>query len=311
MDAKNSTTTAKLKIAISGSSGFIGTALTKVLKEKGHQVIRLVRKRSTESPDEISIDPEIKHIDAKGLEETDVLINLAGKNLAEERWSSSVKAELKNSRVKTTQLLANSLSRLNNPPRLFLSASAVGFYGNQGKRVMKEGDMAGLGFLSQLCREWELATWEAEAIGITVNHMRFGVVLDPSGGMLKEILPIFRRGLGGTIGGGAQYISWVSLNDLIRAILFLIENPQPTGPFNIVSPNPVTNKEFTKALGSALRRSASLRIPAFLIKMLRGEMGESLILDSTRVSPQKLLAAGFEFEDENIKPTFSKMFKKT
>lgn len=307
MDAKDSERRSGLKIAISGASGFIGTQLTKLLKEKGHEVIKLVRKRESEAPDELCFDPDIKHIDPKGLEGTDVLINLSGKSLAEEKWSNSVKSALKDSRINVTKLLANSLSRLKKPPRLFLSASAIGYYGHRGDEMMKESDEAGTGFLSQLCREWELATWEAQAIGITVNHLRFGVVLAPHGGLLKEVLPIFKRSMGGIIGEGTQYLSWVSLNDATRAILFLIENPQPTGSFNIVSPNAVTNKEFTNALAVSLNKSARIRVPARLVKFMKGEMGEVLALESTRVEPKKLQSAGFRFEDSDISQTLRKL----
>lgn len=294
-----------LKIAISGASGFVGAELVKTLVQKGYQVIKLVRKRTTDKADEVCLDPDVKFLDTKGLENVDVVINLAGKNIAEGRWNKANKIEIKDSRVKLTKLLANSFSKVKNPPRLFLSASAIGYYGNRGDDVLTESAKPGSGFLSQVCREWELATWEAEAIGITVNHLRFGIILSPEGGALKPMLPMFRMGLGATLGKGEQFMSWITREDVIGAILFLIENPQPSGPINMVAPAPVTNKDFTKALAQALRRPAAFSMPESVIRFMFGEKGETLFLESTRVLPENLTKAGYEFKHPEITKALS------
>lgn len=299
----------RLRIAISGASGLIGSRLSEVLTSKGHKVIRLVRQR-THNQDDVYWDPEAKHVELQGLENVDVVINLSGKNIAQEKWTPSVKTALKESRLKSTALLASTLSKLRSPPRLFLSASAIGYYGNKDDQIVDETAEPGTGFLSQLTREWELSTWAAEAIGTQVNHLRFGIVLDKNGGALQKMLTPMRFGLGATFGDGNQYMSWITLEDLVSAILFIIENPHPNGPINIVAPNPVTNREFMETLGSVIHRPVWFTLSEKMIGRLFGEMGRPLFLDSTRVSPDKLLKAGFIFESADLREALALILKK-
>jgi uncharacterized protein (TIGR01777 family) len=287
-----------LRIAVSGASGFIGSVLVLELEKMGHKVTPIVREK--DRPNTIYWNPEFDIIEAQALENFDVIINLAGKSVADKRWSEKLKSEFKESRIRTTKLLANTISRLKKPPRLFLCASASGYYGDRGDEPLTESAEPGTSFLAQLAREWELATWEAEAIGVTVHSLRFGVVLSPAGGALKKMLLSARLGLSAVMGSGNQYMPWVAREDVIRAIVFLIENPQPSGPFNIVAPQPVTNTEFTRTLAKALHRPSFLKLPPSLVRFFLGEMADALLLDSARVIPEKLTKAGFEFSFKDL-----------
>lgn len=287
----------QLKIAVAGASGYIGTALVCALREKGHTVVAITRQ--TEVAGTIHWNPDLELLDSQLLEGFDVIINLAGENISK-RWTEEAKIALRESRIKSTTLLANTIARLKKPPSLFMSASGAGYYGDRGDDILTEIERPGPGFLSHLCREWELATWEAVAVGVPVNILRFGVVLSADGGALAQMLTPFRFGLGAMMGSGDQYFPWVSREDLIRAVLFLIENPQPSGAFNVTAPNPCTNRDFTKALAKALHRPAFLKFSRSMIRFLFKEMGETLFLESTRAVPHNLVKAGFTFKHSEI-----------
>lgn len=283
-----------MNIVISGSSGLIGSALTTYFRNQGYIVKRLVRKKGGLAHDEISWDPEIGTIDSEMLERSDAWINLAGENIAHGRWNEVKKKKILNSRVKSTQLLSKTLKNLKNPPSVWVNASATGYYGNRGDDLLNEQSSPGTSFLAEVCQEWEAAV-QAPASVRTVCT-RFGVVLTPNGGALKQLLLPFRLGLGGVLGSGKQYMSWITLNDLIAAINFILKNPSLKGPVNMVTPFPVTNQEFTTILGKILNRPTILSMPAFAARLIFGEMAEELLLGSANVEPQKLIEAKFSFE---------------
>ena len=285
-----------MKTLVSGSSGLIGSALVPFLKSRGHEVRRLVRKRGRLAPDEIAWDPAAGKVDAAALAGFDAVVHLSGENVASGRWTAKRKAEIRASRVQSTQLLSETLAALGRPPRVLASASAIGFYGDRGPQPLEEDAAPGGGFLAELCREWEASTDAARASGIRVAHMRIGVVLSPSGGALGTVLPIFRLGLGGVVGDGTQYVSWIALDDVVGAIEHVLGAEELQGPVNLVAPHPVTNREYTKTLAGVLSRPAFLPVPAIAARLLFGEMADELLLSSTRVVPHKLLASSYPFE---------------
>lgn len=298
------------RIAVSGASGFIGKALCDSLRGQGYEVVTLTRTKPSGASEAIFWNPTLDYIDTQSLENFDVVINLSGTPTSGRRWSSQRKTEFKETRVKCTKLLASTISRLKKPPSLFLSASGIGYYGDRGTEILTEESKPGSGFFSQVCREWELATWQAQAIGRRVHHLRFGIVLAKEGGALKEMLPPFRLGLGAVFGSGEQYFPWVTMSDAVRAIQFLINNPLPTGPINIVAPDQATNKELTKALAKSLNRSAFLKMPEALVRIIAGEVGATLLLSSARVIPEKLTQAGFAFEDRSLQTALTNILRK-
>ena len=281
------------RIAISGASGLIGTALVGYLKSEGHTVQRLVR-RPVVAPDEIQWDPKTGYVDIEALRGVDAVIHLAGVGVGDKRWSKKYKAEILNSRLLGTTAIANAVSEVK--PQVFISASAIGWYGESGNRAVIESDKAGDDFLAAVCREWEAAA--DLATGTRVVKIRTGLVLDPTGGALGRMLPLFRFGLGGKLGNGKQWWSWVTLHDQIRAIAFLLEH-NISGPVNITSPNPVTNQEFTSALARALHRPALFPAPAFALKIALGGFS-SEILGSKKVTPAVLAEAGFIWDYPHI-----------
>ena len=284
-----------MKILISGASGLIGTALVPFLTTGGHQVVRLVR-GGRKKAGTVQWDPASGGIDRAGLEGFDAVIHLAGENISGGRWTVERKARIHASRVAGTRLLVEALAGLTRPPKTLIAASAIGYYGDRKDDVVDEDSAPGAGFLADVCREWEAATLPAAQRGIRVVNLRLGVVLSGSGGMLPTVLTPFRFGLGGAIGGGAQYMSWVAIDDVLGAILHALATPALSGPVNAVSPTPVTNRAFTETLARVLSRPALLPVPAAAIRLLLGEMGEELLLSSTRVEPQRLTAAGFHFQ---------------
>ena len=277
------------RIAITGSSGLIGTALVGHLKSEGHTVQRLVR-RAPVAVDEVTWDPQTGYVDLNALEGVDAIIHLAGAPVDEKRWSKKFKAEILNSRLMGTTTIAKAVAEVK--PDVFISASAVGWYGESGNRAVIESDRVGDGFLAAVCREWEAAADLAG--GVRTVKLRTGLVLDPTGGALGKMLPLFRLGFGGKLGSGKQWWSWITLHDVVRAIEFaLVEDI--SGPVNLSAPNPVTNQEFTSALARALHRPAVFPAPAFALKaVLGGFSGE--VLGSKRVIPQALLDAGFTWD---------------
>jgi uncharacterized protein (TIGR01777 family) len=283
-----------MNILVSGSHGLIGSALVPALRGEKHSVIRLVRTSSSPS-DGIPWDPVRGAIDAARLAGLDAVIHLAGENISAGRWTPERKARIRDSRVRGTRLLAESLGGLPRPPRVLLCASAVGYYGHRGDTVVREDDPPGTGFLADLCREWEAAADPARRAGIRLVYLRTGVVLSPAGGMLGKVLPLFRLGLGGPIGSGRQYMSWIAIDDVVGVLLHLLANGVLAGPVNLVAPRPVTNSEFTAALGQVLSRPTIIPVPAGALRALFGEMADGALLSSTRAEPGRLLGSGYAF----------------
>jgi len=281
------------RIAVTGSSGLIGSALVGHLKSEGHTVQRLVR-RAPVSSDEIQWDPKTGFVDIEALRGVDAVIHLAGVGVSDKRWSKRFKSEILNSRLLGTTAIANAVAEVK--PQVFISASAIGWYGDSGNRAVVETDSVGHDFLAAVCREWEGAADLAGAVR-TVK-LRTGLVLDPTGGALGRMLPLFRFGLGGKLGSGKQWWSWITLHDVVRAITFALEN-DISGPVNLTSPNPVTNQEFTAALARALNRPALFPAPAIALKIALGGFS-SEVLGSKKVMPTALTTAGFQWDYPHI-----------
>jgi uncharacterized protein len=280
-------------VAITGSSGLIGTALADALTRAGHRVVRVVR-RPAAGPT-VSWDPRAGTIDAAGFEGLDAVVHLAGAGIGDHRWTDAYKKELVDSRIESTSLLARALAGLQRPPALLISASAVGWYGDRGDEVLDEASAPGSGFLAELCQHWEGAARPAVDAGIRVVHPRSGIVLSSRGGALKKQLPLFKLGLGGRMGSGRQWFSWISLPDEVAALVHLLAG-DASGPVNLTAPNPVRNAEFTSALGAAVHRPTVLPIPSFGPKLLLGsELADVLLYEGQRVLPAALEASGFEF----------------
>lgn len=285
-----------LRVLVSGGSGMLGTALKEALAARGFAVHQLVR-RAPEAPGQIQWNPaSTPAVSAPAqLEGLSAAFHLSGANLSAHRWTAAYKRELAASRIDSTRALATTLASLDNPPRVLFVASAIGIYGNRGDELLDETSPPGLGFLPSLCRQWEDAAQPARDAGIRVVHLRLGVVLDSSGGALAKLLPLFRMGLGGKLGSGRQYMSWIALGDVLSAIFFLLDSPSACGPYNFTSPTPVTNEEFTRTLASMLRRPPLLDVPEFALRLAFGEMAEEALLASTRAYPARLAASGFQF----------------
>ena len=284
------------RIAVTGASGLIGSALVGKLKSEGYTVQRLVR-RPTVSSEEIFWNPVTQEIDLAALEGVDAVIHLAGAGVGDKRWTKKYKAEILNSRLLGTTTIANAVAQVK--PKVFITSSAIGWYGETGNRAVTETDRGGDDFLAAVCREWEAAA--DLAVDVRTVKIRTGLVLDPTGGALGRMLPLFRFGLGGKLGNGKQWWSWITLHDQLRAIQFVLENKEISGPVNLTSPNPVTNQEFTSALARALRRPALFPAPAFALKLALGGFSTE-ILGSKKVLPSVLQDAGFTFEFPHIGP---------
>jgi len=283
-----------MKVAITGASGLLGGALVPSLRDAGHEVVRLVR-RPARAGDEARWDPAAGTIDAAALEGVDAAVNLSGENLAGGRWSEARKALLRSSRLGPTRLLAETLARLKAKPQVLVSASAIGYYGDRGDAWLTESEPPGGDFLARLTTDWENAAQPAAAAGIRVVHPRLGVVLSPTGGALEKMLLPFKAGLGGVLGPGTQYMSWIAVDDVLGAIRHLLERDDLAGPVNVAAPEPVTNAAFTKALGRVLGRPTVARVPAFALRLAFGEMADATVLASMRVRSDKLLASGYRF----------------
>lgn len=287
-----------MRVLISGASGLLGTAFTRALQSDGHEALALVRRAPRDG--EVQWDPR-QPLDPAKLAGCDAVVHLAGKNIAG-RWTEKFKQEVLESRAIGTQTLAAAAAesfRRTGQPRVFVSASGVGYYGSRGDEVLSEASSAGAGFLAEVCKQWEAATNPARAAGVRVVNLRIGVVLARDGGALKPMLPPFRLGLGGRVGSGQQWWSWVSLDDVIGAMLFALHGDLH-GPVNAVGPTPVRNADFVKALGKALHRPTIFPLPEFVIRGVMGEMGEELLLTSARAVPEKLQAAGYKFRHADL-----------
>jgi len=299
-----------MDIAITGASGLIGTALSASLTSQGHRPIALVRRAAKAGADEIQWDPAGGTIDAASLEGIDAVVHLAGAGIGDKRWTDDRKKVIRDSRTEGTSVLATALAGLSAKPSVFVSGSGIGYYGSQGDSVLTEADPAGTGFLADVCVEWEAATAPASDAGIRTALARTSVVMSDQGGTLKKQLLLFKLGLGGRFGPGTQWLSWISLTDEVRALEFMITN-DIAGPVNLCAPNPVTNLEFTKALGSVLKRPTLVPVPLFGPKLLFGsELVEQLILASQKGMPSVLTNAGFTFEDPELAPTLHRLLKK-
>lgn len=293
-----------MRVIVTGSTGLVGSALVRSLLAEGHSVTRLVRRASDGSRADGTAsaiwNPDAGTIDAAALEGHDAAVHLAGEPIAEGRWTDEKKRRIRESRSKGTRLIAETLARLERKPEVLVSASAVGFYGDRGGEVLREESASGDDFLSEVCREWEISTLPASEAGVRVVHLRIGVVFSSEGGALQKMLTPFKLGVGGRLGSGRQYMSWIDLEDLVRVIRFAVEQKALRGPVNAVAPNPVTNAEFTKTLGRVLGRPTVFTVPAFAARLAFGEVADAALLVSQRAEPARLKDAGYEFAYPNL-----------
>ena len=292
-----------MKVAVTGSTGLVGKNLTAFLTGGGHQVLAVTRKYTTDADDSIRWDPIVKEIEREKLAGVDAVVHLAGENIGDRRWSRKQKAKIRDSRVNGTCFLAETLAAMDSPPKMLVCASAVGIYGDRGDEVLDESSPPGEGFLSEVCREWEAAAEPAREKGIRVVHLRFGVILTPEAGALRKMLLPFKLCAGGVFGNGRQFWSWIGIDDVISAILHALVHESLHGPVNVVAPEAVTNREFTRTLARVLRRPAFFPLPAFVARLLLGEMADALLLASTRVVPKKLLDSGFVYRHTDLETT--------
>jgi uncharacterized protein (TIGR01777 family) len=302
-DMKNHTKFANVKrkkILVVGSSGLIGTQLVAFLDTGNHEVWRMVRREANKDKKEISWEPSKGIINAKELEGFDIVIHLGGVGIGDKRWSTKRKSAIRDSRVDSTKLLSKTLAELNSKPELFMMASAIGYYGSRGDEELDENSTMGDGFLTDICKEWEDSAIPAKDAGIRTVHLRTGIVLSAVGGALGKMLFPAKMGAGGPIGGGKQWMSWISMDDQIYSMYHLMMNEKSSGEYNITSPNPVRQKEFAKTLGKVLRRPSFAPLPGFMMKLLFGEMGVKLTLDSQRVIPKNLQNSDYEFTHEYL-----------
>jgi uncharacterized protein (TIGR01777 family) len=288
-------------IAVTGASGLIGRALVRSLAAREYRVISLVR-RPPRTPDEVAWDPAAARLDPAELRGIDGLVHLAGENLAGGLWTAARRRRILESRQTGTSLLASAVAALAEPPRVMISMSAVGYYGHQGDRPLTETAPNGDGFLAEVCRVWEASAEPARAAGIRVVHPRTGVVLHPEGGMLNRLLLPFRLGLGARLGNGRQFVSWITRDDAVAVIRFLLERADVAGAVNVTSPEPVTNREFTETLARVLHRPAGLAIPAPVLTLLLGDLAREALLSSTRALPARLEDLGFRFSHPALEP---------
>ncbi|ARF80677.1 TIGR01777 family oxidoreductase [Kitasatospora aureofaciens] len=293
-----------MRIAVTGSTGLIGSALVRSLLADGHQVVRLVRHRSRTGPQPdgstaIGWNPLLGEVDRDGLAGVEAVVHLAGAGVGDRRWSDSYKRDIRESRVYGTETVAVALAALKEPPRVLVSASAVGWYGQTGDRVIDEDSPAGDDFLAEVCLEWEAAARPAERAGIRVVHPRTGMVLSAAGGAGSRLFPLFKLGLGGRLGSGQQYWSYISLADEVAALRFLIDREDLSGAFNLTAPEPATNAELTAAIGRALRRPTPFPVPEAVLKVVLGELAVEVV-GSHRVVPRRLLEAGFRFAHPDL-----------
>jgi uncharacterized protein (TIGR01777 family) len=283
-----------MHILITGATGLVGSFIVPHLESKGHRIRKLIR-TEPQSENEFFWDPE-ETVDMHSLRGLDAVIHLAGESISEGRWTPQKKARIRDSRVKGTKLLAESLAELSDRPKIMICASAMGYYGDRGAEILAEGASPGTGFLPEVCQEWEAASNPAKEKGIRVVNLRFGLILSSKGGALKKMLPPFKMGAGGKIGSCDQYYSWIAIDDVAGVIDHALFNDSIEGPINTASPNPIPNRDFTKALGNVLRRPTLFPVPATAARLALGEMADALLLSSTRIHPEKLLATNYVFQ---------------
>jgi uncharacterized protein len=300
-----------MNILVSGSHGLIASALIPFLSTGGHRVFRLVRTPpGPGDTDCVYCDAVNNVIDINHIKNIDAVIHLAGESISSGRWSARKKQRIMESRTESTALLAKTLAGLENPPKVFACASAIGYYGNQGDKLLLESDAAGDDFISMVCEKWEASSAPAAAVGIRTVLLRIGIVLTPSGGALQKMLPAFKMGLGGKMGTGDQFMSWIGIDDVVGSILHLVANPDLKGPVNIVAPQPLPNRDFAKTLARVIARPSLINIPSPVIKMVFGQMGKETALSSTRVMPEKLSASGYTFRHSNLDSALSHVLGK-
>lgn len=298
-----------MKIVVTGATGLVGSMLLPALRSIGHEVrslIRQSREGGASDPTGILWNTATGELDRRALEEwggPDALIHLAGENIADGRWTNEKKQRIRDSRVDMTERLVKYL--LQTPVKVFVGASAIGFYGNRGDECLTEASARGEGFLAETCEDWENAAKPLHDAGAKVSHLRFGMILSGKGGALARLLPVFRAGLGGRVGDGQQWVSWIAIEDVVRAIAFLLESRSVAGAFNATAPNPVRNADFSRALGEALGRPSVLPVPAIVLRAMFGELADAVLLSSQRVLPERLRAAGFQF----ARPTLQEALK--
>lgn len=295
------------KVLVSGASGLVGRALIKQLRRDSYQVYPLVRTREVNHA-AIFWDPVAGAIEAKRLEGMDAVVHLAGENIATGKWTTEKKRRLWVSRVEGTRLLAETLDHLSKPPKVLICASALGYYGNRGDQWLDEDAVAGQGFLAEMCTAWEGACDAARKRGIRVVNLRIGIVLTRDGGMLAQVEPIFRKGLGGPLGDGGQFLSWIDLGDLVEMITFILRDETIEGAVNAVAPHPITNREFATTLGRFFKRPAILRVPAWVLCLLYQEMAQEALLASARLSARKITSKGFSFQSPTIDMALNRLF---
>jgi len=291
-----------MKILVSGSSGLIGGAAATALKSDGHNVVHLIRPGKAATPGDVQWDPMRATVDVAGLEGVDVVIHLSGAGIADGRWTEERKQLLRSSRIDTTRVLVDSLSRLKQKPKVLIVASAIGYYGSRGDEILTESSTNGTDFLALVCRDWEAEASRAAATGVRTILLRTGIVLSGKGGALPKMLTPFKLGVGGRLGSGQQWMSWIAIEDVVGIIRYAIANEQVSGPVNVVAPNPVRNEEFTRLLAGMLHRPAIFPAPAFVLRLAMGEMADAVLLGSDRVKPDRMLAAGYKFRFEILEP---------
>lgn len=298
------------RILLTGASGLVGSALQPVLESRGHHVVKLVRGTGSPTSENAIWNLQSGKINLSQAGPLDAVVHLAGENIAQ-RWSTAVKQRIRDSRLNGTRQLSEAIAGLDSPPKVLICASATGFYGDRGDEWLDESSAPGTGFLADTCQEWEAAADPARARSIRVVHLRFGIVLSPRGGALAKMLPAFRLGIAGPLGDGKSYWSWITLDDLLNVIQHTLDTEALSGPVATVSPNPVTNAEFTKTLGRVLHRPTFLPVPVFALQMLFGEMAREAMLASVRVKPTRLLETGFRFQHSALGPALEHLLGKS
>ncbi len=297
-----------MKVLITGFTGLLGARLVQALQGSGHEVLGLSRRAEHKTIRTVAWEPTTGQLDATALEGLDAVVHLAGETIVG-RWTAAKKARILNSREQGTRLLCEKLAQLKQPPRVLVSASAIGYYGNRGAEILREENTPGAGFLADTCVRWETAAKPAVQRGIRVVHPRIGIVLSTEGGALAKMLLPFKLGVGGIVGSGEQYWSWISLDDVIRGLQFALATETLRGPVNFVAPHAVTNREFTKILGRVLKRPTIFPLPAFAARLALGEMAEALLLSSARVAPAQLVTQGYSFKHAELEGALTAMLR--